>query len=35
MQYELLKKSIFSIGTVSSVDGRNIKIRVDKDKNLS
>ncbi|MDR2593840.1 MAG: ATP-binding protein [Fibromonadaceae bacterium] len=34
MRNELLKKSIFSIGIVSSVDGKNIKIRVDKDKNL-
>jgi len=34
MQDDLLKKSIFSIGIVSSVDGKNIKVQVDKDKNL-
>ena len=31
----LLKESIFIIGTVSSVEGRKIKVKVKKDKNLS
>lgn len=31
----LLKESIFIIGTVSSVEGRKVKVKVKKDKNLS
>lgn len=31
----ILKESIFIIGTVSSVEGRKVKIKVKKDKNLS
>jgi len=31
----LLKESIFIIGTVSSVEGRRVKVKVKKDKNLS
>lgn len=34
-QEYLLKASIFRIGLVSSVDGRTVTIRVDRDKNLS
>ena len=32
---EILKESIFIIGTVSSVEGRKVKVKVKKDKNLS
>mgnify|MGYP000964328753 FL=1 len=35
IQHYLTKCSIFRIGTVSSVDGRLVSIRVDRDKNLS
>lgn len=35
IQQHLLKSSIFRIGLVSSVDGRTVTIRVDRDKNLS
>lgn len=35
IQQHLLKSSIFRIGIVSSVDGRTVTIRVDRDKNLS
>lgn len=35
IQQHLLKSSIFRIGLVSSVDGRSVTIRVDRDKNLS
>lgn len=35
IQQHLLKTSIFRIGVVSSVDGRTVTIRVDRDKNLS
>lgn len=35
IQQHLLKSSIFRIGLVSSVDGRAVTIRVDRDKNLS
>lgn len=35
IQESLLKDSIFIIGTVSSVEGRRVKIKVKKDKNLS
>ena len=31
----IIKESIFIIGTVSSVEGRKIKVKVKKDKNLS
>jgi len=31
----ILKDSIFIVGTVSSVEGRKVKVRVKKDKNLS
>ena len=34
-QNYLLKHSIFRVGVVSSVDGREVTVRVDKDKNLS
>ena len=33
--HTILKESIFIIGVVSSVEGRKVKIRVNKDKNLS
>ena len=32
---QLTKESIFKIGSVSSVSGRNVKIRVNKNKNTS
>lgn len=35
IQQHLLKSSIFRVGLVSSVDGRTVTIRVDRDKNLS
>ena len=35
IQHYLTKSSIFRIGTVSSVDGRTVSVRVDRDKNLS
>jgi hypothetical protein len=35
IQHYLTKSSIFRIGTVSSVDGRAVSVRVDRDKNLS
>ena len=34
-QHHLTKNSIFRIGVVSSVDGRVVSVRVDRDKNLS
>lgn len=35
IQHHLTKNSIFRIGVVSSVDGRVVSVRVDRDKNLS
>src|ERR1700739_1891176 len=35
IQESLLQESIFIIGTVSSVEGRKVKVKVKKDKNLS
>ncbi len=35
IQETILKESIFIIGTVSSVEGRKVKVKVKKDKNLS
>lgn len=35
IQEALLQESIFIIGSVSSVEGRKVKVRVNKDKNLS
>ena len=35
MQNQLTKESIFKIGLVSSVSGRSVKIKVNKNKNAS